>query len=201
MSPPPSDIAIGRTQTIMQLLQVSYSLFKVYSLNLNSDVQVANAELNNLEIQGSFCTDGLVCKNPIMVSDISENNFYAAGEPLTTRNCFINGISGEWIEFFSVFFNREAVVSKFSDKTRQRWVASSQFAMSISNKKRILFVSYWKVGYPAYGTYKGWEVKTCDPSTSYSRYCELVKAAGGIAVNDDTSALEVPNDSMSEGDS
>ncbi|EKX32924.1 hypothetical protein GUITHDRAFT_166586, partial [Guillardia theta CCMP2712] len=140
------------------------------------NVQVPNEALNALKIEGSFCTTGLVCKNPIMVSDISENNFYAAGE---------------WIEYFSVFFNREAIVGQFADTTRQRWVTSSEFAMSIQDKKRVLFVSYWKEAYPAYGTYKGWEVKTCDPSTSYTRYCELVKAAGAIAVNSDTSALAV----------
>jgi len=138
------------------------------------------ADLDGLNIEATFTSSlsGAI-KHPILISSTKENNFHSVGLWST--------------QYMAAFFNKELVVKKYTDESRQRWLDQSA-NVNVFPKPKVLVLEGWSKYVPM-----GWKVATCESTEAVTtvckkpcppqRWCDVVQNAGGDLINKDISAL------------
>ena len=80
----------------------------------------------------------------MIISSTTEETFYAVGE---------------WAEFVSAFFNKEAAVTNLADERRQRWIEQSAQVYTRNPKPKVLLLdAFYKQG-NTWGQDEGWYIQ------------------------------------------
>mmetsp|Transcript_11625 Transcript_11625/g.18525 ORF Transcript_11625/g.18525 Transcript_11625/m.18525 type:complete len:674 (+) Transcript_11625:120-2141(+) len=165
---------------------LNYEGGKYVSKKHGEEADVAHPALDALNIQAHFNSAsgrGVSENKIVLVSDTVEESFYAVGE---------------WSEYIAAFFNQEAKVKGLADLALKRGTVESngikkQFG-ALGIQKKVLIVDGYFEGSEGRNEWytDGWNIPACKKDGACGsattrcgseRWCEIVKAAGGIPMN------------------
>ena len=143
-----------------------------------------HTELDALNVEATFASfdDGTI-KNPILISDTTEETFFAVAE---------------WAQYFAAFFNKEKEVYALAATTRQRWQQQVDLVPKSEQPPKVLLLDGYYSSSPWYSD--GWYLSPCKlagvcpvsatGSCAVDRWCDLVKGAGGDVLNKNISSFK-----------